>query len=251
MSTASPFSHACFRFHGELNAFLPVDQRGRVIDYAFKHHPGIKDPIEALGVPHTEVMALTVNGAGSRFDYQLRDGDQVEVYPVFEDPNLEVPVALRAELANPGFVLDVHLGKLAKILRLLGQDTLYRNDFEDAELVDISEQQNRVLLTRDRRLLFHRRIVYGHYLFSTDAMEQARNVIRHYQLAARLKPFTRCVRCNGRLYDVSKTDIINELEPKTKRYYQHFYRCVDCGQIYWRGSHFRGIMARLAGLGAI
>ncbi len=249
MSKVSPAHLARFRFHGELNEFLPVQHRGQSVIYRFDHHPGIKDPVEALGVPHTEVMMLTVNGGGVGFDYRLCDGDRVEVYPVFIPSDVEKPVLLRAELPDPHFVLDVHLGKLARWLRLLGLDVLYRNDYTDPELADISAAEHRILLTRDRRLLFYRRVTYGHFIRDSDPFEQVRDVIRHYQLKSRLQPFSRCIKCNGRLETVHKNDILDRLEPKTIQFYDTFYRCADCGQIYWQGSHLNGISKHLKALG--
>lgn len=242
---------ATFYFYGVLRDFLKASRLHQPIPYRFDHSPGIKDPIEALGVPHTEVEQINVNGRGVTFSYQLRHGDRVDVYPLSPGEDSESGVPLRPPLQKIAFVLDVHLGKLARLLRMLGFDTWYRNDYEDPELVDIAEREQRVLLTRDRRLLFHRRVVHGHFVRHDDALEQAKEIIDCYQLEADIASFSRCVRCNGCVAAVEKDDIYDLLEPKTQRYYYTFYRCEDCGQIYWRGSHFNGIMEKFRTLGLV
>lgn len=242
----TPSSHqAEFRFYAALNDFLAPTQRGERLAYRFQGAPGIKDPIEALGVPHTEVELIVANGESVDFSYQLHDGDSLAVYPPFFQIDVARLTPLRQPLTDPKFVLDVHLGKLARLLRLLGINVLYSNHCDDPELVDITEREARVLLTRDRRLLFHRRIVYGRFLRHTDSMEQAREVIDHYGLDSLIKPFSRCLHCNGTVQAADKKDILHLLQPKTARYYDEFYRCDDCGQVYWKGPHFKGLLEKI------
>ncbi len=120
---------------------------------------------------------------------------------------------------------------------MLGIDTLYRNDYEDAELADIAHTEQRVLLTRDRGLLKRTIVTYGFCVRQTEPRAQFVDVVRRYKLSAEAAPWSLCVRCNGLLQPVEKADILNLIEPKTKRYYEDFHRCTECGQIYWRGSH--------------
>jgi uncharacterized protein with PIN domain len=235
--TAKPHT-ARFRFYEELNDFLAPDQRKHEFEYLFDGHPGIKDPIEAIGVPHTEVELIFVNGDSVGFDYQLRDKDRVAVYPMFESLDVAPLLRLRPEpLRRPAFVLDVHLGRLARMLRMLGFDVFYRNDLDDPEIVRISVEQNRIILTRDRRLLFAKVITRGAWLRSTDPETQLREVLDRLDLYSRIKPFTRCIACNGRLVPVDKAEIIHRLEPLTRRYYDRFFECETCGKIYWHGTH--------------
>jgi len=147
-------------------------------------------------------------------------------------------------LAEPRFVLDVNLGKLAKLLRMLGFDCLYRNDYHDPEIADIAAIEQRVVLTRDRRLLFAKRIEHGYWVRSVEVERQVDEVLLRYALHGKIKPFARCLRCNGALAPVAKADVLDRLEPKTKRYYQTFYRCGDCWQIYWQGSHIDHMLRR-------
>lgn len=220
---------ARFTFLPDLNNFLTPERREGSFGYAFERGQSVKHLIEAAGVPHTEIGRVVVNGQPVGFDYQVQGGDQVTVSPA------------RAENEQPGaarFVLDNHLGRLAAYLRMLGFDVVYRNDFEDAELAEIAAKEERILLTRDRRLLMRKAVRQGYCLRSLDSREQAIEVLQRYGLFQAITPFRRCLRCNTPLEQTSKEAIIEHLEPLTKRYYEEFHRCPACGQIYWKGSHY-------------
>jgi len=237
---------ATFRFYEELNDFLPARSKKQDLEYDFEGSPAIKDPIEAIGIPHTEVELIVVNGASVDFGYRLQDGDRVAVYPVFESFDIAPILKLREKpLRNLRFVCDVHLGKLARYLRMLGFDTLYRNDYRDAEIVYLSVSDNRIVLTRDRRLLYHRVITHGYWIRSDDPDEQMREVIRRFDLREMIRPMHHCPVCNGIIEPVSKQRVWNQLEPLTKKYYNNFYRCRDCGKAYWKGSHYERIHKRM------
>ncbi len=234
------------RFYEELNDFLPLRQRKEPICYAFNGHPGIKDAIESLGVPHTEVDLIVVNGGSVGFDYQLAHGDRVAVYPVFESLDITPVVRLRDEpLRKTAFILDVHLGKLARILRMLGFDVLYRTDYDDTEIIRLSLAEHRIILTRDRRMLFHKCITHAHWLHSTHSEEQAREVIERFDLQRKIRKFLRCPLCNGLLQSVDKKAVLDRLEPLTRTYYDDFYQCPDCRQLYWKGTHYDRIADKL------
>lgn len=240
------FEHAAeFRFYEELNDFLPPEQRKKTVPYRFDGHPGIKDPIEALGVPHVEVDLIVVNGASVGFDYQLRDGDRVAVYPVFEALDVSPAVKLRdAPLRKTAFVVDVNLGRLARLLRLLGFDALFSNAYGDDEIVAIAEAQNRIVLTRDRRLLYAKAVTHGYWVRSVWPSRQVEEVVRRFDLAGQIRPFSRCADCNGQIEPVAKEEIAGRLEPRTRQYYDTFFRCPSCGKIYWEGSHVGKIRDR-------
>lgn len=230
---------AHIRFHGELNDFLPEEQRSGAIAYSLEGTVSIKHVVEALGVPHTEIELLLVNRVPVTFAYLLRAGDQVDVYPESVRPGVRAAFCLRPPLPRPvRFILDTHLGQLASYLRLLGFDSLYRNDYDDATLAQIASRENRVLLTRDRGVLKRKIVLYGYCLRQTEPQAQLLAVLRRYRLAGEIRPWRRCLRCNGLLAPVPKATILAELEPKTRRYYQEFQRCQACGQIYWQGSHY-------------
>ena len=236
---------ADFRFYEELNDFLPDDKRKKTLNYFFDGHPGIKDPIEVFGVPHTEVDLILVNGRSVGFDYQLQDQDRVAVYPVVEGRDITPMVKLKGRpLRCTAFVVDVNLGKLSRLLRQLGFDALYNNRYRDDEVADISVREKRIVLTRDRRLLFARRITHGYWVRSVHAEEQVNEVLKRFDLYRQIKSFHRCLVCNGLLEPVDKSKVWLQLEPKTRRYYQSFYQCADCKKVYWEGSHVEKMKAR-------
>ena len=244
------FAHAAeFRFYEELNDFLKPDRRKKTVVYRFDGHPGIKDPIEALGVPHVEVDLIIVNGESVGFDYQLQAGDRVAVYPVFEGIDISPIVKLREKpLRTVAFVVDVNLGRLARLLRLLGFDALFSNAYDDDEIVRISEEQHRIALTRDRRLLYAKAVTHGYWVRSVWPSRQVEEVVRRFDLAGLVRPFSRCADCNGKIAPVAKAAVEDQLEPKTKKYYEKFYRCPACGKVYWEGSHVGKLRERFKGV---
>jgi hypothetical protein len=141
----------------------------------------------------------------------------------------------------------VNLGKLAKLMRLLVFDCLYRNDFQDKEVGNIAFTEHRIVLTRDRRLLFAKRIKHGYWVWAVDAESQVVEVLRRFDLHSSIQAFVRCLVCNSELAPVAKADILDRLEPKTRLYYEEFYQCVDCRRIYWEGSHMENMRRRLTG----
>lgn len=239
-------SRAEFRFYAQLNDFLPTAQRQRDLPYHFTGRPGIKDPIEVFGVPHPEVGLIVVNRQPVGFDYQLQTGDRVAVYPLLKHLDTTTLPHLRVlYLTNPRFVLDVNLGKLAKWLRFLGFDSLYRNDYSDPELVTIAAGEQRIVLTRDRRLLFAKAIEHGYWVRAVHPEKQLAEVLQHFDFYQAIRLFARCAICNGQLQPVAKAEVFDQLAPKTKLYYQQFHRCTDCRQIYWQGSHIDKLRLRL------
>jgi uncharacterized protein with PIN domain len=233
-------SVAQFRFYEELNDFLPAQRCKRTFTHAFTRRASIKDMIESFGVPHTEVELIIVNGHSVDFSHIVMDRDHISVYPMFESLDIRPLLRLRPEpLRQSAFVLDTQLGRLARYLRLLGFDTLYRNDYSDDGIARLSSEQRRILLTRDRMLLHRSIITRGYFVRATDPLEQVGEVLRRFDLYNDIKPLKRCIRCNGVLADVDKQTVFDRLEPKTKRYYNDFRICRDCGQVYWEGSHFR------------
>jgi uncharacterized protein with PIN domain len=230
---------ATFHFYGDLNDFLPEVQRNHAVVQQMAEHAAVKHPIESLGVPHPEVEAILVNGCLVDFSYRLQDGDRVEVYPQDMAHLLTGYLPLRPRLPLPlRFVADTHVGRLAAYLRMLGFDTLYRNDYDDHQLAGIAANDQRVLLTRDRGLLKHRSVVYGYCVRELNPHFQLLSVLRRFQLRDSVQPWRRCTHCNGLLEAVDKGAILDRLEPKTKLYYEAFQQCDTCGQIYWQGSHF-------------
>ncbi len=227
------------RFYAELNDLLPQDRRGRPITLEVAAGTTAKDLVESLGVPHTEIDVILVNGESVDFGHQVVNGDHVSVYPVFEAFDVSPLVRLRpGPLREPRFVLDVHLGRLARTLRLLGFDCVWRNDTADDELAAISVGERRILLTRDRGLLKRAKVTHGYLVRETNRRRQVLEVLRRFDLFGAMAPFGRCLECNGVLEAAAKAEVEHRLPPRTRRDYDEFQRCPDCGRIYWQGSHY-------------
>lgn len=243
--------HRCeFRFYEELNRFLAPGRRRRSFAHVFEGTPAVKDQIEALGVPHTEVDLVLVDGVSVPFTHKLRGGERVTVYPMFECFDLSGVARLRPRpLREPRFVLDVHLGRLAAYLRLLGFDTLYRNDYRDGELLAISRLEHRTVLSRDTGLLKRAALTHGAFLHATDPRRQLREVLDRFQLESRIAPFTRCARCNGAIERMPREQVAVSVPAGIAREQTAFSRCRDCRQVYWPGSHLARLRRRLAEVG--
>ena len=229
------------RFYAELQDCLPAARIGRgpgSLDHAFSGQVSVKDMVESVGVPHTEVDLILANGESVDFSYRVRDGDRISVYPRFE--SIDVGPILRVRprpLPTLRFVLDVHLGKLASFLRLLGFDSLYRRDFEDESLARLSNTERRILLTRDRGLLKRSQVTYGYWIRETNPRLQRIEVVRRFGLGHRLEPFSRCLRCNEKIRPVPREQVASRLLPRTREQYREFRWCPQCDRVYWKGSH--------------
>jgi hypothetical protein len=242
---------ACFRFYAELNDHLPRGQRYGMVEKHFFVTATVKDMIESLGIPHTEVDLILVNGESSDFSRLVRNGDRVAVYPVFESIDITPVLRLRPQpLREPKFVLDVHLGRLAGYLRMLGFDAVYDKRAGDAELVRISADEKRTLLTRDRGLLKHSAVTHGYWLRETDSRRQTVEVVRRFDLARALRPLTRCMVCNQALRDVSKAEVRGRAPQGTLEWCDEFRECAGCRRVYWYGSHCRRMQRWIEELGS-
>ena len=204
----------------------------------------MKDVIESCGIPHPEVDAILVNRRSVGFDHALTNDADIEVFPVEDSNTCHTDKHLQHSNLRV-FVADGHLGKLARTLRLLGFDVAYDQKANDRQLLDLMARETRALLTCDRRLLMHAIVQHGYCPRSQNAEEQTIEVVRRFKLLDLIAPFTRCLRCNARLQNAAKADVIEELQPLTKIYYEQFRRCLGCGQIYWSGSHFGKLEKRI------
>jgi len=228
------------RFYAELNDLLPPPSRGGCIVHRLETPASVKDVIEALGVPHTEVDLILVNGESVKFSWLLHDGDRIGVYPVFRSIDVTRLTRVRVQVhSEKRFVLDTHLGRLAAYLRMLGFDSLYRNDYQDVELARISKDEERILLTRDRGLLKRAVVTHGYFVREAHPRQQLLEVLRRFDLFGSIAAFRRCVHCNALLEPVSKELIADRLPSKTRRYYHEFRICPECRRIYWKGSHYQ------------
>jgi uncharacterized protein with PIN domain len=242
---------ATFRFYEELNDFLAPGRRGREFACRCARAATVKHMIEALGVPHTEVELVLINGESVGFERLLADGDRVSVYPKFEA--LDVTPLLRVRqhtLRETRFVADVHLGGLARLLRMTGFDTLYDNHFRDEEIARIAAAQCRIVLTRDRDLLKRRGISHGCYVRALRSELQLREVFDRIDLAGSARPFTRCLSCNMPLRAVDPAQVASRLPPGVRERHDRFAVCDGCSRVFWEGMHWRHMRALVEALRA-
>jgi uncharacterized protein with PIN domain len=235
---------AHFLFFGELNDLLPPTRRFTPFEEQVDDHASLKHVIESFGIPHTEIGAIRMDGQATALANRVPDHSLIEIYPYHyleNDHRLACSLEPLEPLAPPGeprFILDIHLGKLAVYLRILGFDSLYQNDFQDDTLAALAERFDRILLSKDRRLLMRKQVHYGYCVRSQDPARQTLEIIHRYQLYGQIRPLQRCLDCNTPLEPVDKREIIDRLELLTRRFYQEFHRCPNCDKIYWKGSHY-------------
>lgn len=229
---------AFIRFYEELNDLLPPHKRKVDYPVSFRENPSVKSIIEGENVPHTEVDLVLVNGRSVPFHEKIGDGDRISVYPEFESFDITGMTLVRLKpLREPRFVLDVHLGKLTRRLRMLGLDSAYDNRWQDEELARISVEEKRSLLTRDKKLLMRKEITRGYWIRSEAAEEQTAEVISRFDLARAMRLFSLCTLCNGRLEAVPEATARLHYPDHRFRPGTVFYRCDSCSHIYWNGSH--------------
>lgn len=242
-------TRATFRFYEELNDFLPIERRKSDVEIEIDRARSVKDAIESVGVPHPEVDLILVDGVSVDFTHLLSGGERVAVYPMFERLDIAPLLRLRPRaLRDPRFVADVHLGKLARHLRMAGFDTLCEARWDDDRIVACSLAERRTILTRDKRMLRRSEVERGYFVRAIHSEEQLAEVLRALQLEALVEPFTRCRECNMPLTDANAQDVDARVPPRIRSLYDRYKRCPSCGRVYWEGSHFRrmqGVLARI------
>jgi uncharacterized protein with PIN domain len=225
------------RFYAELNEFLPPQRRQRRFTHATSARASVKDVIEALGVPHPEVDLVVINGRPEPFSYLVADGDDISAYPVFRTIAVAADHRTGADPPRPvRFVLDVHLGKLASLLRLCGFDAELRAG--DADVAEAAAREDRVALTRDVGLLKRNIVRHGYWVRHTDPERQLAEVVARFDLRADVDAFSRCLRCNTPVVAVSPGAIAHKLPPRTRMEFSDFRQCPTCERVYWQGSHY-------------
>ena len=219
-----------FILDDELKFFQSRKNKGEQIHLPYREFQSYKHLIESLGIPHTEIGQIIVNNINSDINMLSRPGDIIEVNSKGH--------SLQEQERKNGFVLDNHLGRLTRYLRLLGFDSLYSNQLEDSELANVSVLEQRILLTRDRQLLMRSKVNFGYYVRSLDPWKQLDELCQRYDLYSEIRLFGRCAECNTVLIQIEKDKIIDRLEPLTRTYFERFHVCVNCDRIYWEGSHY-------------
>ncbi len=242
--------HVSVCFHEALDFFISRGHESRSLEAEFHVTRSVKDLIESIGVPHVEVDCILVNGVSVRFDYLLADGDSVKVFPpgISSIPS-EKENLLHLVPPDPQpvrFIADVHLKTLTRHLRMLGFDTLYDRSWDDDILAELSEQQERVLLSRDTRLLMRSNVTRGLYIRSTHPRTQIVEVINRYDLSRRIDPFKRCISCNGEITTVKREEIDTESVPAgVLNRAGSIFRCKACGKYYWNGTHVEKMQEKI------
>jgi uncharacterized protein with PIN domain/sulfur carrier protein ThiS len=235
-------SKVTLRFYEELNDFLPKHRRKTDFEAPFRGKRSIKDMIESLGVPHTEIDLILVNGKSVDLNYILRDGDRISVYPVFESLNITQVTRLRkVPLRRTRFIADINLGDIVKYMRVLGFNVFFDPLLTPREIIGISNAENRIILTRSRKLLKFKEVSYGIFLRPGTAPEQIKRIIEYLDIKDNIKLFSRCLVCNTPLKSVSKEKILNKIPPKTKEFCDEYVCCPSCDKIYWKGTHFKNM----------
>ncbi|GAB6281796.1 MAG: Mut7-C RNAse domain-containing protein [Ignavibacterium sp.] len=238
------------RFYEELNDFLPQEKRKVRFEHKFFGQPSIKDLIESLGIPHTEIDLIIVNGKSVNFSYIVQDKDEISVYPIFESFDIsniqqlrEIPLYQQLKsIYEIKFIVDCHLGKLAKYMRLLGLDTFYNNNIQEKEFINISINEKRIILTKNRNLLKRNEVINGYWIRNENVESQIKEVIQRFKLKKEIKYFLRCLICNSELKLIEKEKIINRIPSKVKEWCNEFYYCKNCDKIYWKGSHYNEML---------
>ena len=219
------------------------------VNYLLNRRASIKDIIEALGVPHTEVGKLSLDQEEIDFDYLPEGGENIRVLAHTPPVDVTRPTKLRpVPLPEVRFIVDGNIGKLAMLLRMMGMDTLFEPKLRDEEIAFLAHKEGRIVLTRDRGLLKRKNIIYGHLVQTLDPDSQLKEIIHFFGLKPE-RLFSRCLRCNELLQPIAREKIIHLLEPKTKKYFFKFFHCPGCSKIYWQGSHWDRMKERLEKLG--
>jgi len=220
--------------------------RKAALPYLLTRRATVKDIIESVGVPHPEVGEIWWEGRLVDFTFIPEHEGVVTVNPVSAPFDVTVPSLLRpVAFKQVRFIADINVGKLAILLRMLGLDTALKPNYKDADIARCSENDQRIVLSKDVGLLKHRRITHARYVRAIHPDGQLREVVRFFGLSPPYNAFSRCIRCNSQLIPVPKEQILHRLEPKTRKYFHRFKICPDCDRIFWKGSHHQLMKQRL------
>jgi uncharacterized protein with PIN domain len=233
-----------FRFYAELNDFLPAHRKQKAFEECFKTPLTVGETLVSLGIPFSEVDLILVNGVSVEMNHKLSEHDRISVYPKFE----RLDISGNTKLRNSKFILDCHLGKLARYLRMLGFDCLYKNHMDDDVIIEIARRDGRIILTRDTLLLKSPRLIHAYYVRAIEKHAQLCEVVEKFDLYSQFKSFTRCMTCNHPLQTVHKEDILDKIDEDTANVFQDFYLCPHCDKVFWKGSHFKRMEEFVRGL---
>jgi len=221
-----------------------LNENKKAFGQSFKTPVTVRETIESLGIPLSEVDMVLVNETSVDLEHKLKEYDYISVFPVFESMDISSITKVRkTALRTTLFVVDAHLGTLAKHLRMLGFDTLYRSDIDDNEIISVARKEKRIILTRDKPLLKSKEASHGYFVRSIEKHEQLIEVIKKFDLYSQFKSFTRCMTCNTILVKADKDEIQNKIDKDIFRRFNEFLYCKHCDKVFWKGSHFMRMKA--------
>jgi uncharacterized protein len=223
------------RFYDDLNDFLPEPKKQQRFIFTIIDRTSVKDAIESIGIPHIEIDVIIVNGISVDFNYLINDNDNISVFPQFTALQNENLIHLKKPFPSKiKFTADNHLGALARYLRMIGIDTLYENDIDVHDYLN----EERIILTKNLRLLKEKKISYGYYVRNILPAEQLKEVVNKFRLQKIILEFSRCLECNNPLTSIDKDLIKHRIPPKVYQWQNEFHYCDNCDKIYWKGSHY-------------
>ncbi|HEX37823.1 MAG TPA: hypothetical protein ENG70_03060 [Candidatus Cloacimonetes bacterium] len=238
--------HIHLRFYEELNVFIPQEFRKKRFSHTLKVQTSVKDLVESFNVPHTQVDMILVNQKQVDFSHIIKDHDDISVFPYFHRFKIEAI----SKISHPKpeiirFIADNHLGNLARDLRMLGLDTLHNERFIHHELVEQANSQERILLTKDRNILKRNDLNFGYYVYANQDADQLAEVVLQFDLADKLSPLSRCLRCNAILEKIDKDKVLDRLPQRVKHTHNSFTYCPHCDKVFWKGTHIDRMTEKL------
>jgi len=240
--------HITSRCYGRLNELLPYGQRHCEHRLRLKQQLTVQALLYQLRLPHPEVDLVLCNGESVTLQHRLCDRDRFHIYPDAEGIDQPSLIRLRPPPYHvPRFVLDVHLAGLARKMRWLGLDCWYQDGAPDPLIIEKALAEQRTILTRDRGLLQQPAVTHGYYVRTLSCEAQLQEVLTRFSLHAWLNPFSRCIRCNGMIESVKRSDVKQKVKPQIYQMFDRFFRCDSCRQIYWQGSHYERMVESLKG----
>jgi hypothetical protein len=218
----------------------------RSITYPITRRASIKDIIESMGIPHTEIGKICSENKRIDFGFIPETTMTINISEIVPPFDVTCPTFLRPfPLKKIHFIADLNVSKLAALLRMSGIDAEISQDLSDNEIASLAYEKQRIVLSKDLGLLKHRKITFGRYVRSVYPEDQLKEIINFFSLKPHLQPFSRCLRCNTTLTPVEKKDILSRLQPKTRLFFHSFKICTRCDRIYWKGSHHEGMLKNL------
>lgn len=235
---------AYLRACGTLQDFLSKEQQSReLLQLSFELNPSAKDLLEAQGIPHTAVFQLFINGQLNPLNQNIRDGDVLVAYPFSATSQEKIDSVF---YSPKSFLADVHLGKLSKTLRLLGIDVQPAIDLSKQEIIQLSNSNKKMILTRNIQLLKNSKTLFGYWVRSTDPDTQVGEIFQRFKIISKVAPFSRCMECNGILQEVPLQKVRGKVPPKVQEWHDAFYKCTTCSRVYWQGSHYQKLKQKVS-----